>query len=83
MPQGPRDSVIPHETTLTVAILGPDEQRRKVVASAISKRPGLKVHEFSSFPPRLEDLPQMLAQAYEVVIIDDHDAQRMQFLGQG
>jgi pilus assembly protein CpaE len=70
MPQGPRDSVIPHETTLTVAILGPDEQRRKVVASAISKRPGLKVHEFSSFPPRLEDLPQMLAQAYEVVIID-------------
>ena len=70
MSQAPRDSVIPHETTLTVAILGPDEQRRKVVASAISKRPGLKVHEFSSFPPRLEDLPQMLAQAYEVVIID-------------
>jgi pilus assembly protein CpaE len=70
MSQAPRDSVIPDETTLTVAILGPDEQRRKVVASAISRRPGLKIHEFSSFPPRLEDLPQMLAQAYEVVIID-------------
>ena len=70
MSQAPRDSVIQDETTLSVAILGPDEQRRRVVASAISKRPGLKIHEFSSFPPRLEDLPQMLAQAYEVVIID-------------
>jgi pilus assembly protein CpaE len=70
MSQPPRDPVAQDETTLAVAILGPDEQRRKVVASAVSKRPGLKVHEFSSFPPRLEDLPQMLAQAYEVVIID-------------
>ncbi len=70
MSQSPRDPAIPDETTLAVALLGPDEQRRKVVASAVSKRPGLKVHEFSSFPPRLEDLPQMLAQAYEVVIID-------------
>jgi len=70
MPPAPRDTAIPDETTLTVAILGPDEQRRKVVASAISKHPGLKIHEFASFPPGLEDLPQMLAQAYEVVIID-------------
>jgi len=70
MSQSPRDPAIPDEATLTVALLGPDEQRRKVVASAISRRPGLKLHEFSSFPPRLEDLPQMLAQAYEVVIID-------------
>lgn len=70
MSQSPRDPAIPDETTLTVALLGPDEQRRKVVASAISRRPGLKIHEFSSFPPRLEDLPQMLAQAYEAVIID-------------
>ncbi|MGD1108095.1 MAG: AAA family ATPase [Terracidiphilus sp.] len=70
MSQSPRDPAIPDEAALTVALLGPDEQRRKVVASAISRRPGLKLHEFSSFPPRLEDLPQMLAQAYEVVIID-------------
>ncbi|HEY1806231.1 MAG TPA: AAA family ATPase [Terracidiphilus sp.] len=57
-------------TNLNVALLGPDEQRRKVVASAISKHPGLKLREFSSFPPRLEDLPERLAQAYEIVIID-------------
>ncbi len=70
MSQSPRSPSIPDEATLNVALLGPDEQRRKVVAGAIAKRPGLKVHEFSSFPPRLEDLPQMLAQTYEAVIID-------------
>ena len=70
MLQASRDTAIPDVTHLNVALLGPDEQRRKVVASAVSKHPGLKLHEFSSFPPRLEDLPKRLAQAYEVVIID-------------
>jgi pilus assembly protein CpaE len=70
MLQASKDTAIPDVPNLNVALLGPDEQRRKVVASAISKRPGLKLHEFSSFPPRLEDLPQMLAQTYDVVIID-------------
>ncbi|MGO9324281.1 MAG: CpaE family protein [Terracidiphilus sp.] len=70
MLQASRETAIPDVTNLNVALLGPDEQRRKVVASAVSKHPGLKLHEFSSFPPRLDDLPQRLAQAYEVVIID-------------
>jgi pilus assembly protein CpaE len=70
MLQASRETAIPDGTNLNVALLGPDEQRRKVVASAIAKHPGLKLHEFSSFPPRLEDLPQRLAQAYEVVVID-------------
>jgi pilus assembly protein CpaE len=70
MLQASRDTDIPDVINLNVALLGPDEQRRKVVASAVSNHPGLKLHEFSSFPPRLEDLPQRLAQAYEVVIID-------------
>lgn len=70
MLQASRDTAIPDVTHLNVALLGPDEQRRKVVASAVSKHPGLKLREFSSFPPRLDDLPQRLAQAYEVVIID-------------
>lgn len=70
MARVPRDPGIPDETTLTVALLGPDEQRRKVVASAFSARPNMRLHEFASFPPKLEDLPQMLAQAFDVVIID-------------
>jgi pilus assembly protein CpaE len=70
MSQAPGNSAVHDETTLSVALLGPDAERRKVVAAAVSKHPGLRLHEFSSFPPRLEDLPQMLAQAYEIVIID-------------
>jgi pilus assembly protein CpaE len=70
MSQAPRDTTIADETTLNVALLGPDEQRRKVVAAALSRRAGLQLHEFASFPPRLEDLPHMLAQTYEVVVID-------------
>ncbi len=70
MPQVPWDSAVPDEITLNVALLGPDEQRRKAVAAALARRHGLRCHEFSSFPPKLEDLPQMLAQAYEAVIID-------------
>jgi pilus assembly protein CpaE len=70
MSQAPRDPGIPDEITLTVALLGPDEQRRKVVAGALSRHPGLRFQEFASFPPKIEDLPQMLAQAYDVVIID-------------
>jgi pilus assembly protein CpaE len=70
MLQASGETAIPDVINLNVALLGPDEQRRKVVASAISRHPGLKLREFSSFPPRLDDLPQRLAQAYEVVIID-------------
>lgn len=70
MSQAPGNSARQDEATLSVALLGPDAERRKVVAAAVSRHPGLRLHEFSSFPPRLEDLPQMLAQAYEIVIID-------------
>jgi pilus assembly protein CpaE len=60
----------PEGTTLTVAVLGPDEKRRKVMASALSAHEGLRVKEFTSYPPKLEDLPQALAQHYEVIIVD-------------
>jgi pilus assembly protein CpaE len=60
----------PEGTILTVAILGPDEQRRKVMASALFGHEGLRVKEFTSYPPKLEDLPQALAQHYEVIIVD-------------
>jgi pilus assembly protein CpaE len=70
MQQGAGSHITPEEAILTVALLGPDEPRRKVVATALTKRPGLQLQEFSSFPPRLGDLPQKLAHAYDVVVID-------------
>lgn len=70
MSQAPKVPASPEETNLAVALLGPDEHRRKIVASALAKRPGIAVTEFSSFPPNLESVPQMLAQTYGVVIVD-------------
>ena len=60
----------PEGTTLTVAVLGPDEKRRKVMVAALFGHEGLRVKEFTSYPPKLEDLPQALAQHYEVIIVD-------------
>ena len=69
-----KEPVTPDETTLTVALLGPDEERRKEVAKALSEQQGLRLKEFSSFPAKLEDLPKTLTQFYHVVILDvDYD----------
>jgi len=60
----------PDGTKLNVALLGPDEQRRAVVASAVRGHPGVQLKEFATYPPRLGDLPQGLAAQYQAVIVD-------------
>jgi pilus assembly protein CpaE len=69
MPDVPKVPVGPDGTTLTVALLGPDEHRRGVMAAALSGHQGLTFKEFASYPPRLDDLPQTLSQ-FHVVIVD-------------
>ena len=54
---------------MTVALLGPDEGRRKMVAGTLSKQKGVRFSESSTFPPKLEDVPKTL-QHYDVVMID-------------
>jgi pilus assembly protein CpaE len=58
------------KSALSVALIGPDEQRRKAVATALSGHHGMMLREFSSFPTGLEELPQTLEQHYDVVIVD-------------
>jgi pilus assembly protein CpaE len=70
MPDQPKVPVGPDGTTLNVAILGPDEHRRGIIAGALSGHKGTRYREFGSYPPRLDDLPQALAQQYQVVIVD-------------
>ncbi len=54
---------------MTVALLGPDEGRRKMVAGTLSKYNRVRLKEYSSFPPKLEDLPDTL-QNFQVVMVD-------------
>lgn len=56
--------------TLSVALIGPDPERRGEVANVLSNCPGVVIREFPCFPASLEDLPQLLEQNYEVVLID-------------
>jgi len=57
-------------TSLSLALIGPDEQRRRAMAAALSDRPGINVQEYVAFPRELEDLHQLLEHQYDVVIVD-------------
>jgi Flp pilus assembly CpaE family ATPase len=55
---------------LTIALIGPDEERRKAAVSALAGCQGGEIREFSSYPPSLDDVPRLLEQHYDVIIID-------------
>jgi Flp pilus assembly CpaE family ATPase len=55
---------------LSIALIGPDEERRKALAGSLAGFHGGTVTEFSSYPPALDDVPRMLDRNYDVIIID-------------
>lgn len=56
--------------SISLALIGPDERRRKAMAEALSGRPGVSVQEYVAFPHDLDDLPRLLEQNYDVVVVD-------------
>ena len=71
-----RDSNSTGADPLSIGIIGPDEERRTALVSALSgvpagsSFPGCEVREFSSYPPALEDVPRLMERFYDIVIID-------------
>jgi pilus assembly protein CpaE len=72
---------------LSIAVIGPDARRRETVAIAIreceaaagqqGERTGAcsAIQEFYSYPSELDEMPRVLAQNYDVVLVDmDSDA---------
>jgi Flp pilus assembly CpaE family ATPase len=55
---------------LSIALIGPDEDRRRAAASAIAGCQGGEIREFSTYPPSLDDVPRLLENNYDVIIID-------------
>src|SRR5271168_399952 len=53
---------------MSVALIGPEEQRRKAVASALAGSQAV-TREFTSYP-ELDDVPQLLETGYDVIIIE-------------
>jgi pilus assembly protein CpaE len=64
--QGP-DSLDVH--VMSVVLIGPEEQRRKAVASALAGSQTNVAQELASYPD-LDDVPQLLEADYDVIIID-------------
>ncbi len=54
---------------LSVALIGPDAERRSVVARALAETRRADVREFDSYPPKREHLHGLLA-SFEVVVLD-------------
>lgn len=54
---------------LSVALIGPNEQRRRAVATAIAGSQAKITREFANYPG-LDDVPQLLESGYEVIIVD-------------
>ena len=55
---------------LSVALIGPNEEQRSAAGMVIASCQHCEIREFSSYPPTLEDMPRLLEQNYDVVIID-------------
>src|SRR5712672_3193408 len=54
---------------MSVALIGPEEQRRRAVASALAGSQANVMREFASYP-ELDDVPQLLETAFDVIIVD-------------
>jgi pilus assembly protein CpaE len=67
---------------LSIAVIGPDDERRKTMTSALDRSvegvvpnqqpfgAGVTIREFCSYPSDLVELPQLLAQHFDVVLVD-------------
>jgi len=55
---------------LSIALIGPDETRRKEAAAALLACDGTEVREYSDYPPGLDDVPRLIEQRNDVIIID-------------
>jgi Flp pilus assembly CpaE family ATPase len=56
--------------SMSIALIGPDEERRRALVGVLAGIHGGDVREFSSYPPALDNVPKMLERSYDVIIID-------------
>jgi periplasmic protein TonB len=55
---------------MSVALIGPNDAHRKIVARALAASNGRKVHEFIDYPGNLNDLAGMVEQNFDFVLVD-------------
>jgi pilus assembly protein CpaE len=60
----------PMKSVLSIALIGPDEDRRRAFMNVLAGRQSTEIQEFTSYPKNLDDLPQTVGNRFDVVIID-------------
>jgi pilus assembly protein CpaE len=55
---------------MSVAVICPDEQRRAAAASMLRECQSGPVHEFNAYPPALNDVPRILGDKYDVILVE-------------
>jgi pilus assembly protein CpaE len=60
----------PIKSVLSIALIGPDEDRRRAFMNVLSGRQSTEIHEFNSYPTNLDDLPKNVGSRFDVVILD-------------
>src|SRR6202453_94166 len=55
---------------LSIALIGPDEVRRREAAKALLMCDGARVREYSAYPATLDEVPRLMEQRNDVIIID-------------
>jgi TonB family protein len=68
--QGPGQQSSAPAKGMSVALIGPNDAHRKVVAKALAGAEGRKVHEFIDYPADLGELARMMETRFDVVLVD-------------
>ena len=67
IPQSPSAS---GAESLSIALIGPDAERRLAMAMELAVSGGTGVHEFPLYPSRMDTLPQLLEKKFDVILFD-------------
>jgi pilus assembly protein CpaE len=60
----------PIKSLLSIALIGPDEDRRRAFMNVLAGRQSTEIQEITSYPTNLDDVPQTVASRFDVIIID-------------
>lgn len=60
----------PMKSVLSIALIGPDEDRRRAFMSVLAGRQSTEIQEFTSYPTNLDELSMVIGNRVDVIIID-------------
>jgi len=65
-----REPVDTGSSRMSIALIGPNNSHRKTVAKALAGTGAKSVREFDDYPATLADVPRLMEQSFDVVMID-------------